>query len=398
MERNTFNISVLQRKSKVLSTGLSTIEIYLSQAGKKTYIATPVKMTIKDFERDMSSKKNNTTKNYVQSLYTQINGIIADLNAEGNEWDIYTIKERYLSKSNVITLERLYNEYLTKIENEYKAGLITKGTYLKYKVMGRYINEYNISINYNPNQSVRVINEVWMDNFQTYLLSTLQSTTSAGIINKCKGMFNYAVKKKYISASPFNDVKVIKKTKPVSYLTESEINKIYSTPIPITRLNNIKNLFIVQCLTGLSYADMAALKPYHIKQDGETYYIHKEREKTGIPFTVVLFPVVLEIFKYYNFSLPIVSNQKYNAYLKEVAEYCGITVNLHSHLARHSAATLLLNKGMTIEVVSKTLGHTNCKQTQHYAKLMQSTVLQQFKEVGKSLKVGKELESNSINI
>ena len=160
MERNTFNISVLQRKSKVLSTGLSTIEIYLSQAGKKTYIATPVKMTIKDFERDMSSKKNNTTKNYVQSLYTQINGIIADLNAEGNEWDIYTIKERYLSKSNVITLERLYNEYLTKIENEYKAGLITKGTYLKYKVMGRYINEYNISINYNPWKSpVRVTPE-----------------------------------------------------------------------------------------------------------------------------------------------------------------------------------------------------------------------------------------------
>lgn len=397
MERNTFNIRVLQRPNKVSKSGLSTIEIYLSQNGKKTYIATPFKIPYAEFERDMKSKKNNHTKEIVQSLYTTINGIISQLQASNQEWDIYTIKESYLIKTDVITLKRLYDEFVMKIENEYKAGIITKGTYLKYKVMGRYIDSYNEKIGYNTNNSIKLITEEWMDGFQTYLLGALQSTTSAGIINKCKSMFTYAVKKGYISRNIFEDVKTIKKTKAVSFLTEKEVSTIFSTTIPIKRLENVKNLFLIQCLTGMAYSDLMGITAEDIKEDNGTYYIMKQRKKTGVTFTIVLFPQVLNIFKSYNFNLPKISNQKYNKYLKEVQEYCNISSTLHSHLARHTAATLLLNKGMTIEVVSKVLGHTNIKQTQHYSKLLQTTIYQQFNEVSKRLKVCTEPEPNVIN-
>ena len=398
MERNTFNISVLVRKQKVNKNGLSTIEIYLSQNGKKTYIATPVKISPDEFKRDMISKKSNNTKSYVQSLHTSINAIISQLQTSGEEWDIYTIKERYTAKTDVITLERVYEEFIISIFNQHKAGMITRGTYLKYKVMWQYIQDYNTSIKFKPDTSIRLINESWGDGLQTFLLTSLQSTTSAGIMNKTKQLFHYAEKKNYIGKSPINDVKVVKKTKEVSFLTEKEVSKIYNTHIPIERLNNVKNLFIIQCLTGLAFADLTSITPADIKEDNGTYYIQKARKKTGVVYTIVLFPQVLDIFKQYNFRLPFISNQKYNKYLKEIQEYCKIETTLHSHLARHTAATLLLNKGMTIDVVSKVLGHTNVKQTQHYSKLLQTTIYQQFKEVQKRLKVCTEPEPISVTI
>jgi site-specific recombinase XerD len=102
--------------------------------------------------------------------------------------------------------------------------------------------------------------------------------------------------------------------------------------------------------------------------------------KTGVPFLSVLLDEAAEIVKRYDYELPILSNQKYNSYLKEIGDLCEISKPMHTHIGRHTAATYLLNKGIPIETVAKMLGHSNIKQTQHYAKLVDKTI---FKEIAK---------------
>ena len=104
-------------------------------------------------------------------------------------------------------------------------------------------------------------------------------------------------------------------------------------------------------------------------------YLKKQRTKTGVIYIIPLSSTAIEILERYDYSLPIISNQRYNSYLQEIAEICGIGKNLTSHIARHTAATLLLNSGISIDVVAKILGHSNTKMTQHYAKLLDKTVI-----------------------
>ena len=104
-------------------------------------------------------------------------------------------------------------------------------------------------------------------------------------------------------------------------------------------------------------------------------YLKKKRGKTGVTYILPLNDTAISLLRKYDFELPIITNQKYNSYLKEIADICGIKKTLTTHLARHTAATLMLNAGIAIEVVSKILGHSNTKMTQHYAKLLDKTVI-----------------------
>lgn len=152
--------------------------------------------------------------------------------------------------------------------------------------------------------------------------------------------------------------------------------------MPNERLEKVRDLFLFQCYTALSYCDMELLEPADFQTNGEgVLFIEKKRKKTGIPFLVVLLPDALEIAKKYEFQLPTISNQKYNAYLKEVATLCGIEKKIHSHIGRHTAATYLLNKGVSMEIVAKVLGHATTAQTRHYAKLLDSSVFNEFKRL-----------------
>lgn len=114
-------------------------------------------------------------------------------------------------------------------------------------------------------------------------------------------------------------------------------------------------------------------------------YIEKRRKKTGVKFLVVLLPEALAIARKYDFHLPVISNQRYNSYLKEIATLCGIEKNMHSHIGRHTAATFLLNRGIPMDIVAKVLGHSTTAQTRHYAKLLDETVSREFKKLSSEL-------------
>ncbi|MGL4227986.1 MAG: site-specific integrase, partial [Tannerellaceae bacterium] len=166
------------------------------------------------------------------------------------------------------------------------------------------------------------------------------------------------------------------------YLTDQEIQRILNKEFSTSRLEQVRDLFIFSCFTGLSYIDVKQLRSKDICLSFDNKpWIMTKRQKTDTPVNVPLLKIPLSILKKYegalpnDLLLPVLSNQKINAYLKEIADLCGIDKNLTFHIARHTfATTITLTKGVPIETVSKMLGHTNIKTTQIYARITDSKI------------------------
>lgn len=160
-------------------------------------------------------------------------------------------------------------------------------------------------------------------------------------------------------------------------LTLEEVKKLQVVTME-ERLERVRDLFVFQCYTCLSYSDLAKFNIKKIEEyDGMKYYAGR-RGKTKVRFTIPMLQPALDILEKYNNKLPIISNVKYNSYLKEVAVAAGIEKHLTTHWARHTGATLLLNAGVPIEVVSKVCGHSNTQITQKiYAKLLSKTIVEE---------------------
>lgn len=160
-------------------------------------------------------------------------------------------------------------------------------------------------------------------------------------------------------------------------LTLEEVKRLHSTPME-ERLERVRDLFVFQSYTCLAYSDLAKFDAKKIEEiDGKKYYSGR-RGKTKVRFTIPMLQPALDILEKYKKKLPIISNVKYNEYLKEVAAAAGINKHLTTHWARHTGATLLLNAGVPIEVVSKVCGHSNTQITQKiYAKMLSKTIVEE---------------------
>lgn len=165
------------------------------------------------------------------------------------------------------------------------------------------------------------------------------------------------------------------KSKDPIFLTEEDVKLIKEYTPDYGYLERAKDLFLFQCYTGLAYADLMAFTKDSIQVFDGYKTIRSNRVKTDENFISLFLPDAESIADKYKYVLPRLTNQKYNEYLKEVATGAGINKTMTSHTARHTFATYLLNKNIPIETVSRALGHTNIKQTQHYARLLGKKVI-----------------------
>ena len=181
----------------------------------------------------------------------------------------------------------------------------------------------------------------------------------------------------WIFHDPFTNYRIRLKKVDRGYLTEEELQRILQKKMQCGRLEQVRDIFIFSCFTGLAYIDVQNLTKENIRTsfDGKLW-IMTHRHKTQTPVNVPLLKVPQMLLKKYEGTLPdgrllpVLSNQKLNSYLKEIADLCGIEKNITFHLARHTfATTMTLAKGVPIETVSKMLGHTNIVTTQIYARI-----------------------------
>jgi site-specific recombinase XerD len=165
----------------------------------------------------------------------------------------------------------------------------------------------------------------------------------------------------------------------IEYLTEAEMQAIMNIQMSEdTMLSRSRDLFIFHMWTGLSYSDAQAFDISKYKNVNDRWIYVGERIKTGVPYVSTLLPPVVEVLSRNDWSTPKIENHVYNRMLKAIGEMAGIKTKLHSHLARHSFATYMLNNGVPIEHVSKMVGHTNIMQTQRYAKVLAQSIQDDF--------------------
>lgn len=287
----------------------------------------------------------------------RINALLEDIKASLN--NIYHEQQR---RDNYVTAEKVKNEFLGHSEkhetildlfkkhNDDVKQLVgiskTIATYRKYEVTRRHLTEF-IQSKYNISDiAINEITPMFITDFELYLRTTCKCSynTTAKFLQFFKRIILIARNNGILIGDPFANYKIRLEKVDRGYLSEDEIKIILKKKMVSERLENVRDLFIFSCFTGLAYVDVANLTQENIRKsfDGKLWIITK-RQKTNTDVNVPLLDIPKMILKKYKGKLPngkvlpVISNQKLNAYLKEIADVCGIKKNLTFHLARHSS-------------------------------------------------------------
>ncbi len=376
MIRNTANVSFYCRESKKNKDGLAPIELSLVINGKRCYVQLPRKEEPAAFKQEVNSKKDNDLKDYIRSVRACLNQIETELLKEGEALTAAVLKERFRTGGNVLyTVGNLFDDYMRILAKRVNVDLKPK-TYRKYEIARDKF--YKILP---PTEPVSAITHAVIMDYRASMNQYLDYITTNGYCQRVKTVVQFGIDNGRIKINPFSGIKLRKGEKSVQFLSEEEVEKIRTKDFHNESLNRVRDLFVFQAASGLSYTDMAKLKPEDFRQapNGQ-YYIHDKRNKTGVYYTAVILEQGVEVLKRYDFKLPILGNHKMNVYLKTIRDICGIDKPIFSHVARHTYATRCLNRGIRLEVVAKLLGHSTTRITQHYAKLLEKSILAEVED------------------
>jgi site-specific recombinase XerD len=305
----------------------------------------------------------------------------------------------FLNKNEFISAEKLKNAFLGISKEgkslvyafEYHNTLMkaqigkeyAKGTYERFLTCLNILKEFITNKYQKTDILLRELDLSFILDFDYYLRTKRDccNNTTIKYVRNLKKIINQAKALEWIEHDPFLNYKAKLDIVDREVLTQSEINRLLDKDFGIQRLNQIKDIFLFCCFTGLAYADIKKLSKENIfiGIDGHNWILIN-RTKTNVQSKIPVLPIAQEILDKYkshpeciknNTVLPVPSNQKYNGYLKEIADCSGITKNLTSHIARHTfATTITLNNRVPIESVARMLGHRSIKTTEHYSKVL----------------------------
>jgi site-specific recombinase XerD len=373
-------INFMIRPSKVKKDGTCTLEAVVSVKGQRQTIFLERSVHPKQWNQKKQRSKQQEINDYLDSVITRLYNIETTL-IRDNNLSLYTLIDMYRNgdRRNA-TLWDICNLFLGEYEKKVKVGEIVKPTLIKYQTILGYVARYLKSIN-RSDILITDVNQSFCEGLKVYMLGHLTNNTTFKYIKMFKKVLNYAVDSGYLIRNPCM-VKMKREKLEYHPLTIEQINAIRSKAIQNDRLSKVRDLFVFQCYTGMAYIDMATLSRNDIKDDK----IIKYRQKTNVKSIIPLFDVTKEILQRYDYTLPVLSNQKYNSYLKELGDVCNIPQSLHSHLARHTIATIMLNNGISLPSIAKTLGHSNTRITEDiYAEMLDKTVVEEVMNLNKIL-------------
>lgn len=260
--------------------------------------------------------------------------------------------------------------FKARIDERYHSEDITFNTYRSMTTLLHHIKDSGIIVEFSDLTPGNI------QRFDEYLhrLGTLRQTSIYKIHKKMKAVVKECFVKKLIKENPYLGMKFrTGVAQPKRYLIEEEMNIVRSKVIVDERISKVRDLAVFQMYTGLAYADLMDFDFAQAEKRGEYYFIRDTRKKTKEVFWILLLTPAIDVLRKYDFALPKISNQKYNKYLEEVADVCGIP-KFSSHDLRRTFATFALSKGTPLEIVAKTMGHTDTRQTLEYAKLLAKDV------------------------
>jgi site-specific recombinase XerD len=263
----------------------------------------------------------------------------------------------------------------------------SKGTYDRYETSLKHTKAFLLWKYQVIDIDIYGIDHEFITSYDFYLRSERNCNNNSTVkyLKNFKKIILICIANGWLDKDPF--VKYKPKVKEVKrdFLNSEDLETLANKKLVSDRVSQVRDIFLFSCYTGLAYADVKKLKRSEIVPgiDGQKW-IYTSRQKTDTDSRVPLLPNALDLMAKYEdhpqcvddgLLLPVLSNQKMNSYLKEIADACGITKELTYHIARHTfATTVTLANGVSIESVSKMLGHKNIRTTQHYAKILDQKV------------------------
>ena len=392
MEKHCTMVYFSLRESKQNKKGLSPIEVSITTNGKRIYFSTGKHVPATDWNKEKQAVKGKSEEAQL------INGYLIQLRNKIYQKEIELLQKGYLITAELLKeaitdkVEALNEKTLLDVLNEHNTErkamvgkTVAPATYWVFEYTGRLFKEFIQQKYERKDLYLREINLGFIQGFHAYLLGEkkMGQNSCTKHLKFLKKLLNLAVANSYISYNPVNAYKVEREPVEVDFLNEEELRKIINFDTPLPRLERAKDMFLFGCFTGLSYIDIKTLTPEHFEKDSAgRIWIKKRRVKTGVLSRIPLLPIaklILDKYKGGEKLLPIQDPADINKYLKDIAILCGINKRICFHTSRHTfASTVTLANNISLEVVSKMLGHTNTRMTAHYAKLIDKCIGEQM--------------------
>ena len=398
MIKSTFSILFLVRKARQGKNGEAPISMRITINGRFTEMSTLRKVPIEQWNQRKERVVGKgpvaiEVNRHLESLRIRTYEIHKELLERDGYVEPVTIKEHLQGKN---AFNKLFFEAYEE-HNERMAQLVgiefDAVTLSRYKLCLRYFREMMATKTKAADFPIKNLNHELVRSFEHFLKTKKRVSQNTMIrYMKCLKVVNLAIANGWIIVNPFGGIKYAEKKVMREYLTMSEVNRLREKVFDIPRLGMVRDIFLFCCYTGLAYIDVHNLRPENITEDAQgRKWIHKQRQKTEVEFFVPLLDYPLQLIeKYRNHPLcqknkavfPVYANQKMNSYLKEIADFCGIKKHLTMHIARYTfATTITLANDVKLENVSKMLGHTNTRMTQHYARVMNETLAREMDSI-----------------
>lgn len=388
----TFNLLFFVKKSKIKANGTAPIYLRITIDGKPKEIASkryiqPEKWDNKLQKVSGSSDEVKSLNLYLKTLEQQVYDAHHSIMKDKTTATASSLKSKLQGiEQRARMLVPIFQEHNDKVET-LVGQEFAPGTLERYKTSLKHTIEF-LQWKYSVSDiDIKDIDHAFITEYEFFLRSVRKcaNNTAVKYIKNFKKIVKLCISNGWLDKDPFVNYKAKIREVEREFLSQEEIQTIYAKEFATERLNQVKDIFVFACFTGLAYIDVKQLTLSNISMgiDGGKW-IFTHRQKTETASRIPLLPIPEELIQKYaahpqcqneNKLLPVLSNQKMNSYLKEIADVCGIQKDLTFHIARHTfATTVTLTNGVSIESVSKMLGHTNIKTTQHYAKILDKKV------------------------
>jgi len=392
------NITFVLSKSQINKTGICPLKCRITFCKIRKDFSTgklinPTNWNSKQQLVEPPEPDTELINTQLSLIRTKLNQAFLFLQVNEVNFDVQDIYQQYKGKP--LKKERgvleVYDMHSLRIKK--LIGIDIKDvTYKKYLESGKHLKDF---IKYKYKQKdikLKTLRSSFVDDYVYFLKveKKFQQSTLNKAVQRFRKVIKYAVAEDYLDKDPFMLYRPKTIKKPIVFLNPEQLKKLEQTDFAIKRIQQIKDMFVFCCYTGLGFSEMSSLKmkQFTIEFDGELW-ININRQKTQKSFKVPLLPKAKKIMEQYEndseYVFPSVSNTKFNGYLKEIADTVGIEFNLTHHIARKTfASTVLLYNDVPMEIVSKLLGHSKLQTTQdHYGEILQRRVAEQMERLKK---------------
>lgn len=399
MRKENFNL-LFAKRSRLLKSGEAAIFMRITANGTRVecntgksiepHLWNQAKERVKG-----SSKKAVDLNNFIDDTEIKMFKLFQEMQEDGSVVTAQELHNRYFNIGPHKKVERMIISTFQEHNQECHALMgrdFELGTIKKYETITRLLQRYIAKKYESEDLPLTSLDRDFVHGFELYLKidRNQQQNTVARYMKGLKKITNRALANEWITKDPFAGFKVKTVQTDPTFLTLDELHIIYKHHFD-GALEVVRDMFIMAAFTGLAFIDISNLRGEHVVTDNDgNMWIRKPRQKTEIVQNIPLLDIPKEILaKYENDAkaakkgtlLPVPCNQVMNRYLKEIGTLCGISKVLTTHVARHTYATVCLSQGVRIENVSKMLGHTSIKMTQHYARVLDSSIMEDMQNI-----------------